>query len=195
MRGLVIEPMKEKDLIEVHAIERLVFPQPWSLESFRQEARSILGRYLVARSGTRVVGYAGMLLVADEGHITTLAVHPDYQRRGIGTRMLEEAIAVAVKSRIAFLTLEVRVSNEGAQRIYERFGFRGAGLRKDYYTDTGEDALIMTSPDLQGPEYQRHLQKMRLARSSRETALDEDQTRPAEGGSSGKSDTERPNVR
>ena len=162
--ALIVEIMTEKDLPEVHEIESLVFPQPWSMDAFRQEIRSVLGRYLVVRLDERVVGYVGIMLVEDEGHITTLAVHPDYQRQGIGTRMLEEVINMALRARVTYITLEVRVSNNAARRLYQRYGFRDVGVRKGYYTDTGEDALVMVSPDLDGPEFRRHFARKRLAR-------------------------------
>ena len=104
-----------------------------------------------------VTGYVGLMVSADEGHITTLAVDPDWHRRKIGTRLLLTAAREAVRRGAQALTLEVRMSNRPAQELYRAFGFRPAGVRKNYYVETNEDALIMWAEDVHEPAYQRRL--------------------------------------
>jgi ribosomal-protein-alanine N-acetyltransferase len=105
--------------------------------------------------------------MVDEAHITTFGVHPDHRRRGIGRRLLLELAEVAIELGSARMTLEVRVSNEPAQRLYRSFGFNVSGRRVAYYSDDGEDALVMTTPDLAGP-VMRALLAAERARASEE---------------------------
>lgn len=146
-----IEEMRVEDIPAVLDIERLSFLTPWPPEAFQQEVRhNRLARYLVARQGGAVVGYAGVWLMVDEAHITTFAVHPDWRRQGIGRRLLLAMLRVADELRARRVTLEVRVSNRAAQELYRTHGFEIAGRRERYYTDDGEDAWIMTTPALAG---------------------------------------------
>lgn len=159
---LLISPMHLNDIPQVLAIDQLSFPQPWSEQSYRFElqengrahfivahpAEALLGpawldRLLGRGPRRQVVGYAGLWVVADEGHINTLAVHPEWRRRNIGERLLQAALDIALALNAASATLEVRVSNLAAQRLYLKFGFVEVGRRKRYYRD-GEDALLMT---------------------------------------------------
>lgn len=136
--------MQLADIPDVVAIEQLSFTTPWSYYAFTAELmENDRARYLVARIGNRVVGYIGVWLIADEGHITNLAVHPDYRHRGIGRMLLLAMIELVRSMRGRRLTLEVRVSNAIAQRLYESVGFVGVGIRLGYYQDNNEDALIM----------------------------------------------------
>lgn len=149
---IVVEPMKVADIAAVHEIERLSFQSPWPAYAFEQELTSNrLARYVVARSGARVVGFGGLWLMVDEAHVTTFGVHPDWRRMGIGRRMLVALLDLAVDLRASRVTLEVRVGNEAAQRLYSELGFEVAGRRVAYYTDDGEDALVMTTPLLSSP--------------------------------------------
>jgi ribosomal-protein-alanine N-acetyltransferase len=137
------------DVPAVLDIERAAFTSPWPPEAFQQELRhNRLARYVVARQGGAVVGYAGVWLMVDEAHITTFAVHPDWRRQGVGRRLLLALIALAVDLDANRMTLEVRVSNAAAQALYAEAGFAIAGRRERYYTDDGEDAYIMTTPPL-----------------------------------------------
>ncbi len=111
-----------------------------------------------------IVGYLGLWYMVDEAHIVAIATHPAYRRRGIGERLLARALELARERDIKTVTLEVRVSNEPAQRLYEKYGFRRVGLRPRYYTDNGEDALIMTTPPLDDPEYQKLLEHLAAQR-------------------------------
>jgi ribosomal-protein-alanine N-acetyltransferase len=144
-----IGPMALEDIPAVLDIERASFTAPWPPEAFQQELRhNRLARYVVARQGGAVVGYAGIWLMVDEAHITTFAVHPDSRRQGVGRRLLLATIAVADDLGANRMTLEVRVSNLAAQALYGEYGFAIAGRRERYYTDDGEDAYVMTTPPL-----------------------------------------------
>ena len=142
--GLTTRIMEIRDVDAVFEIEKLSFKTPWSRESFVEEVKAKdRTRYVVAELGDTVVGYGGMWLVIDEGHITNIAVHPDYRGQKIGKRIVEEMIAVAGIEGITSLTLEVRVSNAPAIKLYKDLDFKEVAIRKGYYVDTGEDALIM----------------------------------------------------
>lgn len=143
-QGLVVRSMELRDVDAICEIEKLSFKTPWSKESFIEEIKAKeRTRYVVAEMGDTVVGYGGMWLIIDEGHITNIAVHPDYRGQKIGKRIVEEMIVVANREGITSLTLEVRMSNTPAIKLYKNLDFKEAGIRKEYYTDTGEDALIM----------------------------------------------------
>jgi ribosomal-protein-alanine N-acetyltransferase len=146
------------DIPAVHAIESASFPTPWPPYAFRQELETNrMARYIVVRAGHRVIAYAGIWLMADEAHMTTFAVLPAYRRRGIGGLLLSELMAVCAELGAAVVTLEVRLSNAAARRLYQEFGFKPVGMRPRYYSDNGEDALIMTTDRLETPEMQRLL--------------------------------------
>ncbi len=110
------------------------------------------------------MGYLGLWYMVDEAHIVAIATHPAYRRRGIGERLLARALELARERDAKTVTLEVRVSNEPAQRLYEKYGFRRVGLRPRYYTDNGEDALIMTTPPLDDPAYEELLEHLAAQR-------------------------------
>ena len=148
---LVVGPMRMGDIAAVLEIERLSFSAPWPAFAFEQElTANRLAHYRVARLGDRVVAFGGIWLMVDEAHITTFGVHPDHRRRGIGRRLLLELADAAIELGSARMTLEVRISNEPAQTLYRSFGFAVSGRRVAYYSDDGEDALVMTTPDLAG---------------------------------------------
>jgi [ribosomal protein S18]-alanine N-acetyltransferase len=116
--------------------------------------------YVVARIGSAVVGYGGIMLVVGEGHVSTLAVDPRWQRHRIGTRLLLALARGAVARGVTSLTLEVRLSNAPAQNLYRMFGFAPAGVRKNYYSESNEDALIMWAHDVDGEAYRRRLDEI-----------------------------------
>jgi ribosomal-protein-alanine N-acetyltransferase len=150
---LRVEPMQLDDIPAVHAIESASFPTPWPPYAFRGELETNrMARYLVVRAGDRVVAYAGIWLMVDEAHVTTFAVLPAYRRRGIGGRLLSEVIELSAALGATVVTLEVRLSNAAARQLYQRFGFRPVGVRPRYYSDNGEDALIMTTERLDLPD-------------------------------------------
>jgi ribosomal-protein-alanine N-acetyltransferase len=117
-----------------------------------------------------VVAFGGIWLMVDEAHITTFGVHPDHRRRGIGRLLLLSLAEVAIELGSARMTLEVRVSNEPAQALYRSFGFRVSGRRIAYYSDDGEDALVMTTPELKGPAMQMLLADERARRDERDAS-------------------------
>lgn len=143
MRGLRIVPFEERHLSPVVAIEKLVHSAPWSEISFRNELANDIGRFLVAESGEEVVGYGGVWYVVDEAHIVNVAVHPAWRRQGIGRKLVIDLLEGARGAGMACSTLEVRAGNEAAQRLYENLGFHATAVRKRYYPDNREDAVIM----------------------------------------------------
>jgi [ribosomal protein S18]-alanine N-acetyltransferase len=153
-----VGPMRRRHLRGVIRIEQQVYPRPWTFGLFLSEIGQRATRlYIVARVGSEVVGYAGLFRAVDDGHITTVAVDPAWHRHGIATRMLLTLARGAIERGSANLTLEVRMSNSGAQALYQRFGFVPAGVRKGYYPETREDALIMWANDVDTPEYAARL--------------------------------------
>ena len=152
--AIEITPMRRRHLKGVMAIERQVYPRPWSPSLFLSEMTAGRSRcYLVALDGREVVGYAGLISYGEEAHVTTIAVEPAQHRRKIGTRLLYELIREAQRMGAHAVSLEVRVTNWGAQRMYARFGFRPVGVRKGYYQETNEDALVMWTDDIRDAGY------------------------------------------
>ena len=153
-----IVPMRRRHLRSVLKIEAQVYARPWSLSLFVSElALRTTRAYYVARINGVLVGYAGLMVTEDDGHVTTLAVDPAWHRHKIGTRLLLTLAREAIRRGAANLTLEVRVTNRAAQEMYRRFGFRPAGIRKNYYVETNEDALVMWAHDVDTPDYGRRL--------------------------------------
>jgi len=154
--GVVIEvlPMRRRHLKGVIAIERRIFPSPWSLGLYLSEISQPTTRaYYVAVVGPEVVGYAGMMMVVGEAHVTNIGVAPEWQRHGVGRRLLLQLAREARQRSAQHLTLEVRVSNVGAQALYHEFGFVPAGVRKNYYSEVNEDALVMWAHDIDTDGY------------------------------------------
>ncbi len=155
---VVVQPMRRRHLPSVLRIEKQVYPRPWSMSLYLGELALPTTRcYLVARQDNRLVGYAGFMLSLDECHITTVAVDPVRQGNRIGTRLMLELTARAVARGATGLTLEVRMSNTAAQELYRKFGFAPAGVRKGYYAEVNEDALVMWAHDVDKPGYGRRL--------------------------------------
>ena len=153
-----IVAMRRRHLRGVLRIEHQVYPRPWSHSLFVSElALRSTRAYVVAKVGRDVVGYAGLMMSITDGHVTTIAVDPAWHRHGIGTRLLLAVAREAVARDATALTLEVRLSNSGAQAMYRRFGFTPVGVRKGYYADTGEDALVMWAYDVNTPGYEQQL--------------------------------------
>jgi ribosomal-protein-alanine N-acetyltransferase len=153
-----IVPMRRRHLRGVLRIEAQVYPRPWTHSLFLSElALRSTRAYFVAKVGREIVGYGGLMMSMADGHITTLAVDPARQRLGIGTRLLLALAREAIARGATALTLEVRLSNHGAQDLYKRFDFTAVGVRKGYYADTGEDALVMWARAVRTPAYARLL--------------------------------------
>ncbi len=140
-----IVPMTADHLDEVAELERLCFSDPWSRNMLAEELDNALSAFLVALdSGDRVVGYAGVQVILDEGYIANVAVRPECRRQGVAGKLLQVFLDFAQGNRLAFLTLEVRASNYDAIALYGSRGFRSVGRRKNYYEHPREDAIIMT---------------------------------------------------
>lgn len=153
-----LTPMRRRHLRTVLRIETEVYPRPWTMNLFISELAMRSSRsYFVAKVGPTVVGYSGLMLVAEDAHVTTIAVDPRWQQHQIGTRLLANIARDARERGARHLTLEVRVSNEPAQKMYRTFGFRPAGIRKGYYVETNEDALVMWADDIDEPPYLERL--------------------------------------
>jgi ribosomal-protein-alanine N-acetyltransferase len=153
--------MRRRHLRGVMAIERQVYPRPWSPNLFLSEMSESRNRcYLVARMDREVVGYAGMICYGDEAHVTNIAVDPLHQRHKIASRLLHDVIRQAIEMGAQAVSLEVRVTNWGAQRLYGRFGFRPVGVRKNYYQEINEDALIMWLDDIRSVACDRRLREL-----------------------------------
>lgn len=144
--------MRPEDLDEVLTIERASFSMPWSRGAFLYEIQqNRVARCWVMREAGRVLGYLCLWEIADELHITNIAVHPSCRRQGIGRTLLQGVLEDARKRKLRLVVLEVRPSNTEARILYETFGFRVIGRRPGYYYDTGEDALVMEA-DLQAAQ-------------------------------------------
>ena len=148
-----VVPMTADHLDEVAELERICFSVPWSRNMLAEELDNLLSAFLVALDeGGRVVGYAGVQIILDEGYITNVAVRPECRRQGIAAKLLQVFLDFAKANQLAFLTLEVRASNYDAIALYGSRGFRSVGRRKNYYEHPKEDAIIMTL------EFQTHPQ-------------------------------------
>ena len=142
--GFSVRPMTLDDLDGVMAVEQESFLTPWSRSAFEEElVKNRLARYLVALDADSIVGYAGTWLVINEAHVTNVAVHAGRRREGIGRLLMEALMQMARDAGMESMTLEVRVSNEAAKTLYQQLGFVSAGVRKNYYSETKEDALIL----------------------------------------------------
>jgi ribosomal-protein-alanine N-acetyltransferase len=165
------------DLPAVQAIERASFMTPWPNDAYRNElATNRLASYVVACAGDTIVGFAGLWVMVDEAHVTSFAVHPRWRRRGVGERLLLALVDIAVTRRAREATLEVRLSNVPARRLYEKYGFRPVGIRPRYYSDNGEDALIMTTEPLDSASLRDRLASLRAALDQRPIDPDDEGT-------------------
>lgn len=141
---LIFRSMRMADIPVICAIEQEAFTTPWSAEAFENElTNNLFARYLVMERQGDIIGYCGMWTIMDEAHITNIAVRAVHRGQGYGERLLREIQQTAVFFGCSRMTLEVRVSNERAQKLYRKLGFEDAGVRPGYYSDNNEDALIM----------------------------------------------------
>jgi ribosomal-protein-alanine N-acetyltransferase len=142
--GVIYRPMQLTDLDDICELENLSFTIPWSRESFVHElTKNAFAKYMVADVEGRARGYCGMWIVLDEAHITNVAVHPDWRGKSLGEGLMRVMMELAQKAGAEKMTLEVRVSNHVAQKLYKKLGFHEEGIRKGYYSDNMEDAIIM----------------------------------------------------
>ena len=159
-----IGAMRRRHLRTVVRIEEECYPEPWSATVFLSElAQRSSRRYTVATIGPLLVGYCGLKVVEEDGHITTLSVDPPWHHRGVGTVLLLDQARVAPGLGVRHLTLEVRVSNDPAQALYRRFGFAPVGVRRNYYAETNEDAIVMWARDIDSEDYVRRLDGIEAA--------------------------------
>ena len=187
LHDVLVAPMRRRHLRGVLAIEQMVYPRPWSPSLFVSElAQPDSRRYLVALSAgaggkvlwspaKAVVGYAGVMVTVGEAHITTVATHPHHHRRKVASRLLVSLMREARDLGAEAATLEVRVNNRGAQRLYAAFGFAPVGVRPGYYAETSEDALIMWAYDIQTEAYAEVLerQEARVSRPGGDSGADD----------------------
>lgn len=149
--ALNLRRMREADLDVVTTLEAQAYSQPWNAHVFADELSQPSRIYVVIEDDTTVLGYAGLMIVGAEAHVTTVVVHPDRREDRLGTRLMLALAAEAIEQGAKSMTLEVRASNEPAQRLYRRFGMAPVGVRKKYYHD--EDAMIMWVHDIDGSEF------------------------------------------
>ena len=145
---IIIRRMTMDDVDGVAAVEAATFPTPWSRDAFASEMKNVAARYLVAEKDGKVIGYAGAWIILDESHITNIAVLKEERGQGIGRQLTHGLLQYLSNLGAAYATLEVRKSNKVAQSLYNSLGFIKLGVRKRYYEDNGEDALIMVCDHL-----------------------------------------------
>lgn len=162
--SLVIEPMRRRHIRDALVIEEQCHPKPWTAGVFASEidlARHGERYYAVARRGSDLIGYGGLMFAPDEAHVTNIAVDPAQRRHGHGRTLLVHLIDTAIRSGCGALTLEVRVGNTAAQNLYRQFGFAPAGIRQRYY-ENSEDALVMWAHDIRSDEFRERLERARV---------------------------------
>lgn len=158
---LILERMREEDIPAVQAIERDIFPTPWPRNAYHRElGQNRNAWYVVLRRDEEIVGYGGLWKVGEEAHVTTIGVRAREQGRGYGRALFAALVQRAYALGARWMTLEVRQSNAHAIRLYEAFGFKVIGRRRGYYTDNGEDAIVMWSDSLYAPAFKRNLVRM-----------------------------------
>jgi len=149
--SLTLRRMTVEDVPEAHTIDKLSFTLPWPERSLRFEVSdNPAARCWVAELDGRLVGMLILWMIVDEAHIATVATHPEFRRQGIAKKLLVEALQNVYADGARSALLEVRASNEAAQRMYREFGFEEVGRRKRYYKDNNEDAVLMTLHRLSG---------------------------------------------
>ncbi|HDX9591156.1 TPA: ribosomal protein S18-alanine N-acetyltransferase [Bacillus pseudomycoides] len=142
--NITFRNMKEKDIPQIVAIEEASFATPWTAEAFERELNmNEYAHYVVLETEEGIMGYCGLWMILDESHITNIAILPKYRGLKLGEALLQEVINKARAFGAKTMTLEVRVSNEVAKKLYRKFGFQNGGIRKRYYTDNYEDGLVM----------------------------------------------------
>src|ERR1700716_1881013 len=158
----VIEEMSLDDIPAVQEIEKEIFLTPWPRNAYRRElSQNQLATYIVLREEDEIIGYAGLWKMHDEAHVTTVGVRLRDQGKGYGMALMLALIERAYAMESRWMTLEVRASNQGAMALYERLGFKVIGRRRGYYTDDGEDAVVMWSDSLLTPVFQDRFNQLR----------------------------------
>ncbi|EJP6472190.1 ribosomal protein S18-alanine N-acetyltransferase [Clostridium botulinum] len=149
-KDIIVLPFSLEHIDGVMEIDNLSFSVPWSRNSYETELKNKFAKYIVVldKKANKVLGFAGMWLIIDECHITNIAVHPNYRKLGVGNILMNEIIAICKEQNISGITLEVRESNTPAKNLYYKYGFKDSGIRKGYYADNNENALLMWKTDL-----------------------------------------------
>ncbi|KOR26206.1 ribosomal protein S18-alanine N-acetyltransferase [Clostridium sp. FAM 1755] len=149
-KDIIVLPFSLEHIDGVMEIDNLSFSVPWSRNSYETELKNKFAKYIVVldKNTNKVLGFAGMWLIIDECHITNIAVHPNYRKLGVGNILMNEIIAICKEQNISGITLEVRESNTPAKNLYYKYGFKDSGIRKGYYADNNENALLMWKTDL-----------------------------------------------
>lgn len=143
-KQITLRKMVEEDIDQILIIENESFATPWSRESFENElTKNRFALYLVLEDEEVICGYCGVWIIVDEAHVTNIALLPNYRGKKLGETLLTEIMKIAKEKGAKTMTLEVRVSNHVAQSLYRKLGFQDGGIRKNYYTDNQEDALVM----------------------------------------------------
>ncbi len=158
---IVFRPMSLDDMPTVVELERATYPQPWPEEIFTDELGRLDRAYVVAERNGVLVGFGGLMFVEQYAHVTTLAVKAEARKAGLGTRLMLELVVAGLARGAQNLTLEVRATNEAAQRLYNRFGMVAVGVRKHYYRD--DDAVIMWATDIDQDDYAARIDEIRAA--------------------------------
>jgi [ribosomal protein S18]-alanine N-acetyltransferase len=159
--NLRIDKLRRRDLRLLLRIENKVFPEPWTPAVFNSELALRKGRlYRAAWDGHEMAGYIGFFMIDDEAHMTTIATAPAYQRSGVATTMIIDAVGTLRAEGIKHISLEVAANNDPAQALYRRFGFAPVAVRKNYYPVTGQDALVMWAYDIDSEEYTQRLDEL-----------------------------------
>jgi len=163
MNNISIRRMSAKDIEPIMEIESVIFGEyHWTPQSFISEIENDLGNYYTAVDNTgKIIGYCGFWLIFDEAHITTIAVRPEFRNRGLGEYLLQKMIEAGYAKNAKWFTLEVRAGNIPAQKLYYKYGFKSIGLRKKYYQDNDEDALIMWTENIWDTKYTNLLDELR----------------------------------
>jgi ribosomal-protein-alanine N-acetyltransferase len=158
----VIEEMTLDDVVAVQEIEREIFLTPWPRNAYQRELlQNKMASYIVLRDRDEIIGYAGLWKMHDEAHVTTVGVRRRDQGKGFGIALMLALIGRAYTLNSRWMTLEVRASNHGAMAMYEKLGFKVIGRRRGYYTDDGEDAVVMWSDSLLAPAFQERFNQLR----------------------------------
>jgi len=169
-----IRRMCQEDVAQVTELDHEAFPTMWPPANYERELKVSLAHYITACEDGKpaggieeqyIVGFAGLWMMADEAHITNIAVRQGYQQQGIGEHLLIAMISLAMAQNARTLTLEVRASNTAAQKLYHKYGFTQVNIRRSYYTDNREDALVMAVEDITGAAFQRRLRQLEKAHS------------------------------
>jgi len=165
--GLALRPMVRGDLPDVLRIEQQSPTAAWTRTMFLAELGLKKRCYLAAHLGEKCVGFGGLIAIAGEGHIANLGVDEEFRRQGIATHIMLGIVSAATELDCRAITLEVAVSNSAAQGLYSRFGFAPAGIRKNYYSATSEDALVMWAHDTDLDQYRERMQQIKATLSVR----------------------------